>query len=263
MSKQPTPKQPVASVRFTKITKGYYSFPVWEFNLPAGWTCPFAQACLTKADRETGKQINGPEQEFRCYAAVAERFPAVRQTRWANFDALRGKGKEEMTAMISDAMPAKAGHIRIHGGGDFFNQDYFDAWLEVCRMFPQKTFWAFTKSISFWVARLGMVPANLTMQASYGGKQDNLIALHGLKFAKVFGTFTDANASGLPLDTDDTLAMTGSQSFALLDNYSRDKSRMLSKKPGAAVGLTIVHWTKDSDSPKTTDLFSTEGDLTL
>lgn len=216
-------------VRFTRISKGYYPFPVWEFNLPAGWSCPFATACLTKADRVTGKQTNGPEQEFKCYAAVVERYPAVRGVRWANFDQLKGKSVSEMADIISAAMPPSAKHVRIHGGGDFFNQSYFDAWLEVCERFPGVKFWAFTKSIGYWVARLDRIPGNLTLQASYGGRQDDLIEKHGLKYARVFKSIEEVNDSGLPLDVDDSLAMDGFTSFALLDNYSADAKKTRKK----------------------------------
>ena len=216
-------------VRFTKIARGYYPFPVWEFNLPAGWSCPYAEACLTKADRITGKQTNGDEQEFKCYAAVVERYPAVRDVRWKNFDALRGKTKQQMSSMLIRGLPHMATHSRIHGGGDFFNQDYFDAWLSVCESLPHTVFWAFTKSIGFWVNRLDSIPGNLTLQASYGGRQDDLIEKHGLKYAKVFKSMAEVESSGLPLDVDDTLAMNGSTSFALLDNYSADAKRMRNK----------------------------------
>lgn len=36
-------------------TGGYYSGTVYEWNLPAGYTCPFAKECLVKVDLKTGK----------------------------------------------------------------------------------------------------------------------------------------------------------------------------------------------------------------
>jgi len=67
----------------------YYKDKVYEFNLPAGHTCPQANECLMKANRVTGKMENGPAQRFRCYAAAAERFPAVRDARWRNLETLK------------------------------------------------------------------------------------------------------------------------------------------------------------------------------
>ena len=47
------------SMSFTRKTD-YYKQPTHEFNLPAGWACPFADACKTKADRDTGRLIVRP-----------------------------------------------------------------------------------------------------------------------------------------------------------------------------------------------------------
>ena len=199
----------------------YYKDKVYEFNLPAGHTCPQANQCLMKADRLTGKMENGPEQRFRCYAAAAERFPAVRDARWRNLEAI--KRSKDIVGLINPAIPKKADRIRIHGSGDFFKQSYFDAWVEIARLNPDKLFWAFTKSVEFWVKRLNVMPSNFIMQASRGGKQDHLIELHGLKCATVFRTLPEALQSGLPIDIDDTYACSNQGSFALVDNFGPDR----------------------------------------
>lgn len=206
----------------------FYGVPVWEFNLPAGHTCPFAKDCRTASDRATGIQTPGPGRVFKCYAATAERYPAVRRARWQNFDELRGASRADMAATLNRGL-SRLNHraypfqvmLRIHGGGDFFSQDYFDAWLAVCSIWRKAQFWAFTKSVRYWVERLDRIPSNLTLQASYGGRDDELIERHGLKFAKWFPSEQAAKESGLPIDVDDTLAMRGTQSFALVDNYAR------------------------------------------
>lgn len=82
-------------MKFTK-SSSFYSIQVWEFNLPACHTCPFARDCKTSVDRETGKQFFDDNRVFRCYAASGERFPVVRQNRWGNFDELKGQTVEEM-----------------------------------------------------------------------------------------------------------------------------------------------------------------------
>jgi hypothetical protein len=200
-------------MKFVK-KKTFYPFPVYEFNLPAGHSCPFARDCKIKVDRITGKfDIIG--KVYRCYAAPAERFPGVRKMRWDNF--------EEVTRTRKIILPKDATHIRIHSSGDFFSQWYFDLWLDVCRNNPKIKFWAFTKSIRFWIARLGQIPSNLTLQASVGSFDDELIEKYHLKFAKVFADRDEAIKSGLPIDYDDTLAMSGNQSFALLDNFKYSK----------------------------------------
>ena len=194
----------------------YYPQTTWEFNLPAGHSCPYAKDCKIKVNKETGKfDIIG--KKFRCYAASAERFPVVRKSRWENYEVvLRG---EEII------LPKDATHIRIHSSRDFFSQEYFDKWLEICRNNPKVKFWAFTKSIQFWVNRLNEIPTNLTLQASKGSLQDDLIEKHNLKFAEVFKSLEALERSGLPRDTDDFFAMEGTESFALLDNYNREKKK--------------------------------------
>jgi len=65
------------------------------FNIPAGYACPHAGVCKTMADRVTGKimdlpQFTGTEaDEYRCFAAMAETRPTVREARWHNWDLLR------------------------------------------------------------------------------------------------------------------------------------------------------------------------------
>ncbi len=120
-------------------------------------------------------------------------------------------------------MPKRANRIRIHGSGDFFNQHYFDAWLRVCEKNPDLLFWAFTKSIQFWVNRLDRMPSNFIMQASRGGRQDHLIDECNLKSATVFRTIEEARLSGLPIDIDDEYACTNQGSFALVDNFGPDR----------------------------------------
>ena len=78
-------------MKFVKNTK-YYTGVVYEWNLPTGHTCPFALECLVKVNRETGKFEN-KSNAYRCYAASPERFPAVRNHRWANFEWVKAGNK--------------------------------------------------------------------------------------------------------------------------------------------------------------------------
>ncbi len=195
---------------------GFYGRTVWEWNLPAGYTCPGARDCISTVDPKTG--TFDPKSKFRCYAAVAERYPSVRKTRWENYRAIKDLDRRGMAEALSKALP-KATHIRIHGSGDFFREDYFLAWLDVCRGNPDIHFWAFTKMPHFWVKHRQAVPSNLVLQASCGGRFDHLIEEHGLKYARVFPTWRAAIDSGLPIDTNDFHAMQGGSPFALVDNY--------------------------------------------
>jgi hypothetical protein len=196
-----------------QLKKTYYPFPVYEFNLPSGWTCPFAVACLVKVDPYDGKmEMLGTQ--FRCYASASERFPSVRDARWQNFHDIKNG--------VSIRLPEGCTHIRIHGSGDFFSQAYFDQWLEVCHQNPNVLFWAFTKSLPFWLNRLGKIPSNLILTASKGGMYDDLIPQYGLRYAQVFASPKDVPA-WMEVDRDDCLAMKNGDSFALLDNFKNKK----------------------------------------
>jgi len=193
-------------MKFVKNTK-YYTGVVYEWNLPTGHTCPFALECLVKVNRETGKFEN-KSNAYRCYAASPERFPAVREHRWANFEWVKNGNKP--------IIPKGCKAIRIHASGDFFSQAYFDMWLEIARENPNVEMWAYTKSLNYWVRRISSIPANLTLTASMGGRHDQLIAEYGLKHAIVVKNKSEAL---LPIDYNDDYARIPNQSFYLLDNF--------------------------------------------
>ena len=185
------------------------------FDLPAGHTCPFALHCYAFADKKTGKIQDGPELQFRCFAASLEAaFTNVRQKRWHNYDLLRGKSAEQMTDLITKSIP-DVKVVRIHASGDFFSLAYFDAWLAVARAFPDRLFYAYTKALPLWTKRLEVIPSNFILTASQGGTHDQLIKSHKLKSATVVTSAYRAKQLGLKLDHDDSLAK-GPDSFALL-----------------------------------------------
>ena len=194
-------------MKFLRKTK-YYDGIVYEWNLPSGFSCPFALECLVKVDRYTGK-FDNRSNAYRCYSAMQERFPAVREHRWKNFDYLRNGG--------IPVLPKQAKAVRIHMSGDFYSQDYFDMWLGICKDHSQVEFWAYTKSLNYWVNRLDQIPENLTLTASMGGKHDNLIALHNLKHVEIIKNKEQAN--GRPIDVKDREARKPNLNFCLIDNF--------------------------------------------
>ena len=199
---------------------------IFTFSLPAGHSCPFAEACRSKSNRNRGMIHDGPQTVFRCYAASMEaRHGSVRRSRWHNYDALLAWGsKREMTRLILDSLTPFAGYVRLHDSGDFFNADYFGAWLDAVRQRPRTLFYAYTKALPFWVQWLdevgtGYKPGditNLVLTASYGGSRDEQIERHGLRYARVVHSEAEAEDLGLELDHDDSHAMQPGPSFALL-----------------------------------------------
>lgn len=193
--------------------KRFYNGEVYEWNLPAGWTCPFAKDCKVRVYRDTGKFIIDGKV-FRCYASMSERFPAVREHRWNNYLSYFNEG-------IPD-LPKGCKNVRIHGSGDFFSMSYFVRWLEYCEGYKDVNFWAFTKSIRYWVDKIDVIPDNLILTASYGGVDDGLIKEYGLKSAVVVRSKMEADSMGLEIDVNDDLARVKDISFALLDNFKRN-----------------------------------------
>lgn len=51
-----------------------------------------------------------------------------------NFDLLRSLDYDSMVNLITDSIPDNCEVLRIHVGGDMFNQAYFDAWLQVASL---------------------------------------------------------------------------------------------------------------------------------
>ena len=203
------------------------------FSLPAGWTCPGAKLCMARANRKTGKLTDGSSQAFRCFAASQEAaYRNVRESRWENFEALKGKTREEMRDLILDSLP-DAPIVRIHVSGDFFSIQYFLSWCDVAAARPDVRFYAYSKSIRFWqtAEELGAVPSNLVLTASEGGKYDAEIG--GRKRAQVVFSEEQAAALGLELDHDDSHAYGGRESFALLLHGTQKKGTVAAKSLSA------------------------------
>ena len=193
---------------------------LFSFSLPSGFTCPFALECFSKAVEKEGKVtiVDGKHTKFRCFSASQELvYTATRKQRWYNFNLLREKKTAEaMAQLIIVSIPAKADIIRIHVGGDFFNKEYMKAWILVAKQKPDMIFYAYTKSLNYWVELINEIPSNLKMNASRGGKSDHLIDEYNLKSAEVVFTEQEAIDKGLEIDHDDTHAFKQDKSFALL-----------------------------------------------
>jgi len=195
------------------LKKGYYTGNVYEFNLPTGTTCPFALECKVIVDRLTGK-FDVTKGQYRCYAASAERFPAVRNHRWNNFEYVKNNNVP--------IIPEKCKSIRIHSSGDFFNQKYFDMWVQLAKDNPNIEMWAYTKSLKYWVNRINDIPNNLILTASYGGSLDYLIEEYNLKNVKVYNNINEVPIER-PIDKNDDYARIKNINFALLDNMKFSK----------------------------------------
>lgn len=201
---------------------------IFTISLPAGYACPGAQNCKSQCVQTSeGYRIkDGPKCEFRCFAAIDEVLkPNVRESRWHNFNLLKGKTVAEMVDLIEASLPTVNWRyiIRLHVSGDFFSQDYFDAWLQVAVNHPQTIIYTYTKSLPYWIARKGVLPSNMRLVASRGGRWDNLIEANGLRSARVVYSEAEAASLGLPIDHDDSHAYDFAGDFALLLHGTQPK----------------------------------------
>ena len=224
------------------------------FSMPAGHSCPYAKDCRSCGIRNPRKRHDigdkrkfiiqdGPHTIFRCFVAIEEvMYKEVRNARWWNYLLVLNaitKGKSAVVELIERTLPKNDFRVRIDVSGDFFNQIYFDAWLQVARNNPDRLFYAYTKALPLWVKRINSIPNNVKLTASYGGTHDHLIAKYNLKSAKVVTSVQEARMMGLPIDHDDSLAYSSDKSFALLLHGQQPKGPMakawyLLKKMGTA-----------------------------
>ena len=196
---------------------------VYSLDLLSGWTCPFAKECLSKVHvNSQGKRSvrDGKHTKFRCFSASQEaRLSNVYNLRKHNTDLL--ENAIDKFALLEDSLPKNAGVVRIHVGGDIFNRDYFKSWAMLAETRPDVLFYAYTKSLLYWLELRSQraIPRNLVLTASYGGRCDNLIKKHKLRYSVVVNTEKQAADLGLEIDHDDSHAAdpsTWRKSFALL-----------------------------------------------
>ncbi len=198
---------------------------IYSLDLLSGYSCPYAEKCLSKAVvQPNGKRKikDGKKTEFRCFSASQEvQYTNVYNSRKHNFDLLRKQNHEEMVSLINGSLPENAGIVRIHVAGDFFSLPYMHAWYMVAALNPNVLFYAYTKSLKFWVGGINELPIlhNFVLTASYGGRDDHMIDEFNLRSTKVVYSEAIASVLGLDIDHDDSHAAKPSlrdQDFALL-----------------------------------------------
>jgi len=228
------------------------------FNIPAGYACPHAGVCKTMADRATGKIMDLPQltgttaDEYRCFAAMAETRPTVRESRWHNWDLLRqaiySNGNQAVLLRdlidLSLMVQPHKDLIRIHESGDFWTENYMKAWIMVAQERPEQKFYAYTKSLGMWINLEDMLPSNFYLTASCGGTLDYLLPKYPDVFQRIdYVVYTEEEAAerGLEIDHDDSRCL-GDKPFALLVHGSQRagsaamKALTQRKKEGKFVG---------------------------
>jgi len=201
---------------------------VYSLDLPAGYSCPGAKECLSRAvprqdDPSRFTIQDGKDCRFRCFSASQDvQYPDTRNMRQRNLEALKGAhGWRKCRDLILGNLPSNTGIIRYHVSGDFFKRAYLDGAIAAAKERPNILFYAYTKSLHFirgshvWAPlRSGMLAPNFMVTASRGGKYDELIDKLNMREAHVI--FSEGEAGNLPIDHNDSHASTRGGSFCLI-----------------------------------------------
>lgn len=197
---------------------------IYSFDMLSGISCPGARECKSQVKLQDGKRTvkDGRFTKFRCFSASQEAlYTGTYNLREGNLSLVKllVKTPKLLISSIVTAMPTNAGTIRIHVAGDFINYNYFKAWCEVAKRFPDIIFYAYTKSLPYWVKARdnGIIPKNLRLTASRGGRWDHLIDTEKFREARVVFSKKEAQRLKLELDTNDYHAWRATdKSYALL-----------------------------------------------
>ena len=129
---------------------------LFEFNLPAVSTCPFADTC---------KEI--------CYADKGTfKYPVVQAKYHSNYELTKNKDLF-IKVVQNEIIKKRIEYVRIHSSGDFYNLKYLKSWLEIARNNPSVIFYGYTKSVPLF--KKVDLPQNVIFCFSTGGKADHLI----------------------------------------------------------------------------------------
>ena len=229
---------------------------VYSFDILSGVDCPFAFNCKSQAEvQEDGSRRikDGPDTKFRCFSASQEvLFTTAYNARKRNHDAIHAlETSDDMANALCQALPKDCRIVRIHVAGDMFSHQYFMAWIKVAERNPEVLFYAYTKSLVYWVRSRDSIPFNLVLTASYGGRNDDMIEEYGLRSAKVVYSEAQAERMGLEIDHDDSHACDparANQDFALLIHGVQPKGSL------AANALKILKKGDLADSGQVADL---------
>jgi hypothetical protein len=185
-----------------KVSKlGAVSFGIPAYRSAGGFaTCPQAGACAAVCYARQGRYL----------------MPNVAGARERNLESTRRPDFAAMAIVDLGAISARL--VRVHDSGDFYSQAYLDAWFEVARAFPGKTFYAYTKSLHL---DFSGVPDNFRIVQSEGGKLDAGID-RGRPHSRIFVSHAARRKAGYGDGSNtDTLAVRGARKIGLVYHGSR------------------------------------------
>jgi hypothetical protein len=137
-----------------------------------------------------------------CYARNGTyNFPTVKQAHVANLERVLYDLDGWTFDMLTETAHPRFhdAHIRIHDAGDFFSDEYLQAWLDIAWKRPASIFYCYTKEVERFrrlVEPAGKCPPNFRYVYSFGGKQDHLIDEDRDRVADIFPDFETMEAAG-------------------------------------------------------------------
>lgn len=209
-----------------------WSLPALHTTLPNGdrfTTCPEAGVCAVG-----------------CYARYGTyRFRNVRAAHLRNLMATfdLDAWTADVIAQVTSARFDGA-WVRIHDAGDFYSEPYARAWCDIARAAPPVSFYAYTKEVALWkrLHARALVPTNLTIIYSLGGKQDHLVDRDVDRHCDVFPTLDALLAAGYhDQAADDRLAVTGPRRVGIVANRLPVPRRL-------ADGRAFSEWQDERDA---------------
>ena len=172
----------------TKFGKAFNTDDVVaSYGHTARKTCPMANSC-----------------KKNCYAHEKGRFtfPVVINKR--EYNRIESKKATFSQRIIEEIQKSKVNVVRIHDGGDFYSPLYAQKWKDICIKLPEVRFYAYTKSVSYFLNK--NLPKNLYITYSYGGKEDHLIDPKRHRHCHIFKDVDSLKRNGyLDVSKDDSL----------------------------------------------------------
>ncbi|MFM9462838.1 GP88 family protein [Streptomyces scabiei] len=199
-----------------------WTLPAWGGRFQDGTTynaCPEAQACAKL-----------------CYARVGTyRWPVVLAAHERNMWMVK-HALADWEAQMAEELRHKRYRgkwIRLHDSGDFFSDEYLEAWLRIMRNAPEDTwFYCYTKSVSRFRRLVEPnPPKNFLWCYSLGGKEDKLLDLETDRHADVFPSVKELEEAGYTDQTESDLLSVLSDSHMV--GIPANRIPMLLKRQGS------------------------------
>jgi hypothetical protein len=211
-----------------------WTLPAWAGRFPDGRTyntCPSAGVCAQA-----------------CYARHGTyTWPVVKAKHEANLAFVLDDPTGWEYAMLTELAAPKfrGGWVRIHDSGDFFTDHYLNAWLRICRAFPDRNFYCYTKEVDRFRRLVEPnPPPNFLWVYSYGGSQDTTLNPDTDRVADVFPNETAIEKAGwASQEESDLLAVLGPRLVGIPANRIPHVIKMLK-------GRTFREWQQDAEAER-------------